>query len=68
MNEGIIYFTKIIFYIEDHIKEVFIDYIENESEFLSIDFSKVERDYWLCNLILKSKDRKKKFLKKIKIF
>ena len=55
MNDKIIYFTQIVFYLEDSIKEIFIDYIEEDSEFLSIDFSKVERNYWFCKLILKSK-------------
>ena len=46
MNDKIIYFTQIVFYLEDSIKEIFIDYIEEDNEFLSIDFSKVERNYW----------------------
>ena len=54
MNDKKIYFTQIVFYLEDSIKEIFIDYIEQDTEFLSIDFSKVERDYWFCKLILKS--------------
>ena len=41
MNDKKIYFTQIVFYLEDSIKEIFIDYIEEDSEFLSIDFSKV---------------------------
>ena len=49
MNDKIIYFTQIVFYLEDSIKEIFIDYIEEDSEFISIDFSKVERNYWFCN-------------------
>ena len=68
MNDKIINFTQILFYLEDSIKEIFIDYIEDDSEFLSIDFSKVERDYWFCKLILKSKNIKEKFLKKINDF
>jgi ribosomal protein L11 methyltransferase len=68
MNDKINNFTQILFYLEDSIKEIFIDYIENESEFLSIDFNKVERDYWFCKLILKSKKIKEKFLKKINDF
>ena len=68
MNDILIYFTQIIFYLEDSIKEIFIDYIEQETEFLSIDFSKVERNYWFCKLILKSRNIKKKFLKKINDF
>ena len=68
MNDKIIYFTQIVFYLEDSIKEIFIDYIEEDSEFLSIDFSKVERNYWFCKLILKSKNIKQKFLKKLMIF
>ena len=68
MNDKIIYLTQIVFYLEDSIKEVFIDYIEQDSEFLSIDFSKVERNYWFCKLILKSKNIKLKFLKKINNF
>ena len=68
MNDKIIHFTQIIFYLEDSIKEIFIDYIEEDSEFLSIDFSKVETDYWFCKLILKSKNIKQKFLKKINNF
>ena len=68
MNDKIIYFTQIVFYLEDSIKEIFIDYIEEDSEFLSIDFSKVERNYWFCKLILKSKNIKQKFLKKINDF
>ena len=63
MNDKIIYFTQIVFYLEDSIKEIFIDYIEEDSEFLSIDFSKVERNYWFCKLILKSKNIKQKFYK-----
>ena len=39
MNDKKIYFTQIVFYLEDSIKEIFIDYIEEDSEFLSIDFS-----------------------------
>ena len=65
MNDKIIYFTQIVFYLEDSIKEIFIDYIEEDSEFLSIDYSKVQRDYWFCKLILKSKNLKKKYLKLI---
>ncbi len=68
MNDKIIYFTQIIFYLEDSIKEIFIDHIEEDNEFLSIDFSKVERNYWICKLILKSKNIKQKFLKKINDF
>ena len=64
MNDKIIYFTQIVFYLEDSIKEIFIDYIEEDSEFLSIDFSKVKKDFWFCKLILKSKNTKQKFLKK----
>ena len=43
MNDKIINFTQIVFYLEDSIKEIFIDYIEEDSEFLSIDFSKVKK-------------------------
>ena len=68
MNARTIYFTQIIFYLENNIKEIFIDYIEEDSEFLSIDFSKVDRDYWICKLILKSKNIKQKFLKEINNF
>ena len=68
MNDKKIYFTQIVFYLEDSIKEIFIDYIEEDSEFLSIDFSKVERNYWFCKLILKSRNIKQKFLKKINDF
>ena len=68
MNDKIIYFTQIVFYLEDSIKEIFIDYIEEDSEFISLDFSKVERNYWFCKLILKSKNIKQKFLKKINKF
>ena len=68
MNDKIINFTQIIFFLEDSIKEIFIDYIEEDSEFLSIDFSKVERNYWFCKLILKSRNIKLKFLKKINDF
>ena len=68
MNDKIIYFTQIIFYLEDSINEIFIDYIEQDTEFLSIDFSKVERNYWFCKLILKSRNIKLKFLKKINNF
>ena len=46
MNDKKIYFTQIVFYLEDSIKEIFIDYIEEDSEFLSIDFSKIEKNYW----------------------
>ena len=63
MNDKINNFTQTVFYLEDSIKEVFIDYIEGESEFLSIDFSKVDRDYWFCKLILKSKNINYSFLK-----
>ncbi len=59
---------KLYFILEDSIKEIFIDYIEEDSEFLSIDFSKVDRDYWSCKLILKSKNIKQKSLKKINDF
>ena len=58
MKDKIIYFTQIVFYLEDSIKEIFIDYIEQDTEFLSIDFSKVKRDYWFCKLILKSRNIK----------
>ena len=58
MNDKKIYFTQIVFYLEDSIKEIFIDYIEEDSEFTSIDFSKVERNYWFCKLILKSRNIK----------
>ena len=68
MNDKIINFTQIEFYLEDSIKEIFIDYIEEDSKFLSIDFSKVDREYWFCKLILKSKNIKEKFLKKINDF
>ena len=68
MNESIINFTLIIFHLEDKIKEIFIDYIEDESEFLSIDFRRIKKYYWLCKLILKSKNIKKKYLKKINDF
>ena len=68
MNDKKIYFTKIVFYLEDSIKEIFIDYIEEDSEFLSIDFSKIEKNYWFCKLILKSKNIKQKFLNKINDF
>ena len=68
MNDKIIYFTQIVFYLENSIKEIFIDYIEQDTEFLSIDFCKVDRDYWFCKLILKSKNIKQKFLKKINDF
>jgi len=68
MNDKIIYFTQIVFYLDDSIKEIFIDYIEEDSEFLSIDFSKVERNYWFCKLIFKSRNIKQKFLKKINDF
>ena len=54
MKDKIIYFTQIVFYLDDSIKEIFIDYIEKDSDFLSIDFSKVKKDFWLCKLILKS--------------
>ena len=64
----IIYFTQILFYLEDSIKEIFIDYIEEDSEFISIDFSKVERNYWFCKLIFKSRNIKQEFLKKINDF
>ena len=63
MNDKKIYFTQIVFYLEDSIKEIFIDYIEEDSEFISIDFSKVERNYWFCKLILKSRNIKQKYLK-----
>ena len=56
MNDKKIYFTLIVFYLEDSIKEIFIDYIEEDSEFLSIDFSKVEKDYWFCNCLLYTSD------------
>ena len=68
MNDKKIYFTQIVFYLEDSIKEIFIDYIEEDSEFISIDFSKVERNYWFCKLIFKSRNIKQKFLKKINDF
>ena len=68
MNDKIINFTQILFYLEDSIKEIFIDYIEDDNEFLSIDFSKVKKDFWFCKLILKSKNIKQKFLKKINDF
>ena len=68
MNDKIINFTQIVFYLEDSIKEIFIDYIEEDSEFISIDFSKVERNHWFCKLILKSRNIKQKFLKKINDF
>ena len=68
MNDKKIYFTQIVFYLEDIIKEIFIDYIEEDSEFISIDFSKVDRNYWFCKLILKSRNIKQKFLKKINEF
>ena len=68
MSERIIIFTLIVFQLEDNIKEIFIDYIEDESEFLSIDFRKVRKNHWLCKLILKSKNIKKKYLKKINYF
>ena len=68
MNEKIINFTLIVFHLEDSIKEIFIDYIEDENEFVSIDFKRVIKNYWLCKLILKSKDIKKKYLKKINAF
>ena len=68
MNDKRIYFTQIVFYLEDSIKEIFIDYIEEDSEFISIDFSKVERNYWFCKLILKSRNIKQKFLEKINDF
>ena len=68
MNERISNFTLIIFHLEDRIKEIFIDYIEDESEFLSIDFRRIKKYYWLCKLILKSKNIKKKYLKKINDF
>ena len=68
MNDKIIYFTQIVFYLDDSIKEIFIDYIEDDSDFLSIDFSKVKKDFWFCKLILKSKNIKQKFLKKINDF
>ena len=61
-------FTLIVFHLEDNIKEIFIDYIEDESEFISIDFSTVRKNFWLCKLILKSKNVKKKYLKKINDF
>ena len=34
MNDKIIYFTQIVFYLEDSIKEIFIDYIEEDRKFL----------------------------------
>ena len=34
MNDKKIYFTQIVFYLEDSIKEIFIDYIEEDSEFI----------------------------------
>ena len=68
MNKRIINFTLIVFYLEDSIKDIFIDYIEDENEFVSIDFKRVIKNYWLCKLILKSKDTKKKYLKKINDF
>ena len=68
MNKRIINFTYIVFYLEDSIKDTFIDYIEDENEFVSIDFRKVIKNYWLCKLILKSKDTKKNYLKKINDF
>ena len=64
MNERIVNFTLIIFHLEDNIKEIFIDYIEDESEFISIDFRTVRKNYWFCKLILKSKNIKKKISKK----
>ena len=60
MNDKKIYFTQIVFYLEDSIKEIFIDYIEEDTEFISIDFSKVERNYWFCKLIFKSRNIKQK--------
>ena len=68
MNERIINFTLIVFHLEDNIKEIFIDYIEDESEFISIDFCTIRKNFWLCKLILKSKNVKKKYLKKINDF
>ena len=68
MNEKIINFTLIVFHLEDNIKEIFIDYIEDESEFISIDFCTIRKNFWLCKLILKSKNVKKKYLKKINDF
>ena len=68
MNERIVNFTIIIFHLEDNIKEIFIDYIEDESEFISIDFRKVRKNFWLCKLILKANNLKKKYLKLINGF
>ena len=68
MNEKIINFTLVVFHLEENIKGIFIDYIEDESEFISIDFKAVRKNYWLCKLILKSKNIKKKYLKKINNF
>ena len=68
MNDRIINFTLIVFHLEDNIKEIFIDYIEDDSEFISLDFRTVRKNFWLCKLILKSKNIKNKYLKKINCF
>ena len=68
MTENKVYFTLSAFYLEDSIKEIFIDYIEDENEFVSIDFKRVIKNYWLCKLILKSKNIKNKYLRKINGF
>ena len=38
-------FTKIKFYLEENIKEIFIDYIENDHFFASIDLSNKKYNY-----------------------
>ena len=55
MNDKIIYFTQIVFYLEDSIKEIFIDYIEPDPDYKKSTKYNFKINVLRCNILVGNK-------------
>ena len=61
-------FTLIHFYLENNVKDIFTDYIEDDELFISIDLTQKGENYWLCKLLINGTSIKNKYFLKINQF